>query len=146
MARTVQVPGAGNVKIINPWLAFLLSAVTCGVYYVFWYGLRNAELSDYGSALPKEGNPLVVGSVGPMLAITAGVFLIVPPFVSELRFFGRIRWAQEHVGVDERVSQVAGVLLFALGLFLVPFEVAYAQGQLNRLWQHASRIPDTAAS
>ena len=39
----LQVRGAGTVKVINPWLAFLLAVVTFGIYYIFWYGIRNSE-------------------------------------------------------------------------------------------------------
>jgi hypothetical protein len=45
-ARKVAVPGAGQAKIINPWVAFLLALVTLGIYYIFWFGIRNFELND----------------------------------------------------------------------------------------------------
>ena len=32
MARKVDVPGAGQAKIINPWVAFLLAFLTFGIY------------------------------------------------------------------------------------------------------------------
>ena len=31
MARKVDVPGAGQAKIIKPWVAFLLALVTLGI-------------------------------------------------------------------------------------------------------------------
>ena len=38
MALKVDVPGAGQAKIINPWVAFLLALVTLGIYYIFCSG------------------------------------------------------------------------------------------------------------
>jgi hypothetical protein len=32
LARRVEVQGAGTVKIINPWVAFLLAILTLGIY------------------------------------------------------------------------------------------------------------------
>ena len=61
MARKVQARGAGTVKVINPWLAFLLAIVTFGIYYIFWYGIRNSELNDFGEAAsPGNENELAV--------------------------------------------------------------------------------------
>jgi hypothetical protein len=57
MARKVAVPGAGQAKIINPWVAFLLALVTLGIYYIFWFGIRNLELNDYGESVAAENNP-----------------------------------------------------------------------------------------
>jgi hypothetical protein len=58
----------------------------------------------------------------------------VPPFISQWRFYKRIGRAQELVGLEHRISHVTGLLLVALALILLPFEVAYAQHHLNRLW------------
>jgi hypothetical protein len=138
MARKVEVRGAGTVKLINPWLAFALAVVTFGIYYIFWYGMRNSELNDFGEALDGPENPLRVGTFGAILAITLGGLLIVPPLISEWRFFKRIGRAQELVGLDHRISHVTGFLLFLLAYVLLPFEIAYSQHHLNRLWEQAA--------
>ena len=135
MARKLEVQGAGTVKVIQPAIAFLLAIVTLGIYYIFWYGIRNSELNDFGMAASPRENELAVSSFGAILAITIGWFLIVPPFISQWRFYKRIGRAQELVGLDHRISHVTGILLFALALILLPFEVAYAQHYLNRLWE-----------
>jgi hypothetical protein len=36
VARNVEVRGAGTMKIIQPWIAFLFAIVTLGLYYLFW--------------------------------------------------------------------------------------------------------------
>ena len=136
MARKVQARGAGTVKVINPLVAFLLAIVTFGIYYIFWYGIRNSELNDFGQAAsPGDENELAVSPFIAIVAITIGGLLIVPPFISQWRFYKRIGRAQEFVGLEHRISHVTGILLFALALILLPFEVAYAQHHLNRLWE-----------
>jgi hypothetical protein len=141
VAQKLQARGAGTVKVIQPWLAFLLAIVTLGLYYIFWYGIRNSELNDFGAAAsPGNENELAVGSFGAILAITVGGLLIVPPFISQWRFYKRIARAQELAGLEHRISHVTGILLFALAIFLLPFEVAYAQHHLNRLWEREAEI------
>ena len=106
---------------------FLLILVTLGMYYLVWYYKTNRELADYG----------VGDSPGmSLLAITLGGFLIVPPFVSEWRYFRRIGEAQQRAGLDHRISHVTGFVLYLIALFLLPFEAVYAQHHLNRLWRH----------
>jgi hypothetical protein len=138
MARKVEVPGAGHVRVFNPWIGFVLSLVTLGLYYIFWYGMRQSELNDYGEAVGKGENPLRVGTFGAVAAITVGGLLIVPPFISEWRFYKRIGRAQELAGLDHRISHITGFLLFVLGIFFLPFEIVYSQHHLNRLWEQAA--------
>ena len=141
MARKVQARGAGTVKVINPWLAFLLAIVTFGIYYIFWYGIRNSELNDFGEAAsPGNENELAVSPFLAIVAITIGGLLIVPPFISQWRFYKRIGRAQELVGLEHRISHVTGILLFALAFFLLPFEIAYGQHHLNRLWEREAEL------
>jgi hypothetical protein len=110
--------------------------VTFGFYYLFWYGIRNSELNDFGEAAsPGNENELEVSPFVAIVAITLGGLLIVPPFVSQWRFYKRIGRAQELAGLEHRISHVTGILLFTLALFLLPFEIAYAQHHLNRLWE-----------
>jgi len=138
MARAIALPGAGQVKVIHPWLAFLLAFVTLGVYYVLWYGIRNSELNDFGTAHQRDGrNPLEVGTFGPIAAITIGGIFIIPPFVSQWRFCRRIARAEQLVGLDRRVRPVIGMLLLIPGYFLLPLEIVYFQTHLNRLWEAA---------
>jgi hypothetical protein len=138
VARKVDVPGAGQAKVIQPWVAFLLALVTLGLYYIFWFGIRNSELNDYGESFRGEENPLHVNVFLAIVANTIGGLLIVPPFVSQWRFYKRIGRAQELAGLEHRISHVTGFLLYVIALFLLPFEVAYGQHHLNRLWEHVS--------
>ena len=133
-----MVAGAGSVKIINPWAAFFLGLMTLGVYSLFWYGMRNAELNDFGEGHPHAGkNVLHVRVLVAMLAVTAGGLLIIPPFVSELRFFRRVARAQALVGMEERLNPAVSLILLLIGYVLFPVEILYIQRHLNRLWEHA---------
>jgi Domain of unknown function (DUF4234) len=136
VARKVEVPGAGQAKIIRPWVAFLLALVTLGIYYIFWFGIRNSELNDFGLSFGGEKNPLRVNVFLAIVANTIGALLIIPPFVSQWRYYKRIGRAQELAGLEHRISHVTGFLLYLVALFLLPFEIPYAQHHLNRLWEH----------
>jgi hypothetical protein len=132
MAKEVNARGA-HVKIRHPWGAFLLVIVTLGIYYLFWYFFINRELRDFGRASTEgriEVNPWIS-----LLAVTFGWLLIVPPFVSMYRTFGRIRTAQEIADVGPKASPVLGLLLFFIAVIFFPVEVPYAQYNLNRIWR-----------
>jgi hypothetical protein len=126
VAQAVTVDGA-QVKLRNPWGVFLLVIVTLGIYYLVWYYKANRELRDFGS----DVSPGVA-----LLAITLGGLIIIPPFVSEWRFFKRIGEAQQRAGLEHRISHVTGFLLYLIALILLPFEAVYGQHHLNRLWRH----------
>jgi hypothetical protein len=145
VARKVDVPGAGRAKIINPWVAFLLALVTLGIYYIFWFGIRNSELNDFGESFRGEENPLRVNVFLAIVANTIGVLLIVPPLISQWRFYKRIGRAQELAGLDHRISHVTGFLLYIVAFFLLPFEIPYGQHHLNRLWEHVSAEREKSA-
>ena len=126
MAEQVQVRGA-QVKIRNPFLVFVWSFVTLGIYYVVWYYKVNRELRDAAGIDVSPGVAL--------LAITLGWLVIVPPFVSWYRTFERIVTAQRAAGVSSEASPVLGFILFVLAVFFLPVEVIYAQDELNKVWR-----------
>lgn len=135
MATEVNARGA-YVKIRHPWGAFLLVIVTLGIYYLFWYYFINRELRDFGRASAESGgNRIEVNPWISLLAVTFGWLLIVPPFVSWYRTFGRIRTAQEIADVGPKASPVLGLLLFLIAVIFFPVEVPYAQYNLNRVWR-----------
>jgi hypothetical protein len=127
VAETITIRGA-TAKIRRPWGAFFLAVITLGLYYLVWYYKTNRELRDAGGIDVSPG--------GSLLAITLGSLLIVPPFVSQWRFYKRIRQAQEAAGLDHVISHVTGFLLFLVAVVLLPVEIPYAQHHLNRLWRH----------
>lgn len=132
MAEQVQVRGT-TVKIRNPFLVFIWSLVTLGVYYVVWYYKINRELRD---ACAVEVSPVVA-----IVAITIGWVVIVPPFFSWYRTFERIVQAQRNASVTNEASPVLGFILFVLAVMFVPVEVIYAQDELNKVWRSGESAP-----
>jgi len=126
MAETLHVRGT-TVKVRNPFLVFLWSLVTFGIYYVVWYYKVNRELRD---ACGVEVSPVVS-----LLAITIGWWVIVPPFWSWYRTFERIVEGQRSAGVTSEASPVLGFILFVIAFFFLPVEVIYAQDELNKIWR-----------
>jgi hypothetical protein len=136
MARTVEVRGI-PIKLRRPWVCFLLALITFGLYYLYWYYASNRDLNEYGQRLGSP-NPLQVSPGLATLAISLGGLLIIPPFVSQWRFYKRIRKAQELANIDPKINHVLGFVLFLVALVLLPFEIPYAQSHLNTLWEHES--------
>ena len=129
MAERVPVRGT-EVKIRNPFLVFIWSLVTLGIYYVVWYYKINRELRD---ASGIEVSPVVA-----ILAITIGWIIIVPPFISWYRTFDRIVTAQRAAGTRKEANPVIGVILYIVAVFFLPIEVIYAQDELNKMWRRVA--------
>jgi hypothetical protein len=134
VAEQIQVAQT-TVKIRNPFLVFLWSLVTLGIYYVVWYYKINRELRDAAGIDVSPGVALI--------AVTIGWLVIVPPFVSWYRTFVRIAEAQRKADISSEASPVLGFILFVIAVFLVPIEVVYAQDELNKVWR-ADRSAVTA--
>ena len=135
MARHVSVRGV-DIKLRRPWVAFVLAIVTLGIYYLYWYYVSNGDLNEYGETLEEPSNPVRVSAGLATLAVSVGWLLIIPPFISQWRFYRRIQKAQDLAGVEPKINHVLGFVLFLVALVLLPFEIPYAQGNLNRLWEH----------
>jgi Domain of unknown function (DUF4234) len=138
MAEQVSVRGV-DVKIRNPWLVFLWAIVTLGIYYLVWYYKVNRELRDYGRATgtPELGDSPLTS----LLAITLGWLIVIPPFVSVYRTFGRIATAQHVAGVGREANSVLGLVLFFVALIFLPVELPYAQIELNEVWRREREAP-----
>jgi hypothetical protein len=126
MATELQV-GTARVKLRNPFLVFVWSLVTFGIYYCVWYYKINRELRDAAE--------IDVSPVTALLAVTIGWVIIVPPFVSWYRTFERIQQAQRGAGVTSEASPVLGFILYVIAVFFLPVEVVYAQDELNKVWR-----------
>jgi len=138
-----------EVKTRRLWFVFFCALGTLGLYYWIWYYRVHSELRGYGRTEEGVGAAELSG-IGPMssaLAVSIGSWLIVPPFVSQWRFYKRIRLAEELAGVQdhEQISHALGFGLFLLAFFLLPFEIVYAQHHLNGLW-HRVQVEDEKAA
>jgi len=127
--------GGTTVKLRNPFLVFVWSLVTFGIYYLVWYYKINRELRD---ACKVEVSPVVA-----LLAVTVGWLVIVPPFVSWYRTFERIVEAQRTSTVTSEASPILGFILYVIAVFVLPVEVIYAQDELNKIWRTAGSHPGT---
>ena len=126
MAEQLQVAGT-TVKIRNPFLVFVWSIVTFGIYYLVWYYKINRELRDAGRI---DVSPVVA-----LLAVSLGWIVIVPPFVSWYRTFERIVAAQRTAGTNGEANPILGFILYVIAVFMLPVEVIYAQDELNKMWR-----------
>src|SRR5712692_9190559 len=108
MAQTVVV-GNQTFKrrnIVGVWIG--LPLITLGIYSLVWYYKINNEARRY----------LEDDSINPgmsLLAITLGVFLIAPPFISIYRTCGRVQRMEEHARLGSRIEPVLGLILAFLG-------------------------------
>jgi hypothetical protein len=130
--------GGTTVKIRNPFLVFVWSLITFGIYYVVWYYKINRELRD---ASGIDVSPVVA-----VLAITIGWIIIVPPFFSWYRTFERIVRAQRAAGARNEANPVLGVILYVIAVFFLPIEVIYAQDELNKIWRALSAATTSGAT
>jgi hypothetical protein len=130
MADIVHIPGSsGTAKIRKPWAVVVLSLITIGIYYLFWYYFVNREMRDLGRATNTDLGDSPGVSV---LAITLGALIIIPPFVSIWRTGRRMEGAQGATGT----SGGSGPLFFVLHVIplislIAPF---YFQLELNKAW------------
>src|SRR5947207_14805 len=111
LARKVTVRGI-EIRLRRPWVAFLFALVTLVLYYGYWYYASKADLNEYGEKLEEASNPLRVSAGMAFLAIGLGTLLVVPPFVSQWRFYRRIRKAQLLSGLDPLINHATGFALF----------------------------------
>jgi hypothetical protein len=139
MAEVVPIQGAGTeAKIRNPWGVIGLSLITLGIYWWVWYYKVNRELADIGRAHGTE--ELGTSPLTSLLAVTLGVFIIVPPFVSLYKFWVRKHKAANLVGaepgLDPWIGWVIQVLLSIVGTFIAQLDmnkVLQAQGKGPRV-------------
>ena len=99
MAEEIRV-GSTTVKIRNPFLVFVWSLVTFGIYYLVWYYKINKELAAFA--------PQAV-QVQPGLAVCAQ-FLPIFNWVSLARTVGRINAAHASIGSPVRASGAVAIV------------------------------------
>lgn len=134
-AYNVTLDDGARVKRREPGLVLLWTWVTLGIYNWVWYYKINRELRDYGRAKNDEE----LGSSSPglsLLAVTLGILLIVPPFVSWWRCTRRIERAQGIAGVNPIsfgmiIGCMFGGIVINLLLLAIPLLV---QDGLNKIW------------
>ena len=123
MAEILNI-GGQEFKKRGPLAVWGLSIITLFIYYFVWYYKINDEARRYlGDEEIKPGVAL--------LAITLGILLIVPPFVSIYRTGERVQRMQEKAGVPQQISPA----LALLGSLVLHVHVPYIQENLNKVWR-----------
>ena len=135
MAEEVQLSGTNEVgKIRNPLGVIGLSLITLGIYAIFWYYFVNKELAELGKA---RGTDELGDSPGKsVLAVTLGVLIIVPYFLSIWGTWKRHEAARKMFGVQEGIDNVPG---FLLTIFIWPVGYYFLQAGQNGVLAAQSR-------
>ncbi len=132
MAQIVVV-GSDTFKkrnIVGVWLG--LPLITLGIYSLVWVYKINDEARRY-----LRDNSIRPGRS--LLAVTLGIFLIAPPFISIYRTCSRIQRMEEQAGLRSSIEPVLGLILAFLG-----FHPLYMQSHLNRVWDAQRQIGQPA--
>jgi Domain of unknown function (DUF4234) len=118
---------AAPVKLRGPVWVGIFSALTLGLYAIWWVYSTAGHLRDYGRA---HGRDLGQSPGMTLLAMTAGWLVIVPPFVALYRQARRIQQAQRLAGTEP----LNGWLALVLYVVVTPVVFAYEQSELNKAW------------
>ena len=134
MAEEVQIRGSSEVgKLRNPLAPALLPFITLGIYTIFWYYYTQKELAEMGRA--RGTTEMGDNPVTSVLAVTLGIFILVPPFVSLWNAWGRLNAAQRATGQEE-TSQGLG---FLVTLFVSPIAWYLYQDAMNKVLQQQAQ-------
>lgn len=129
MAEEVQIPGTqAGAKVRNPLVVVILALVTLGIYFLFWYFFVNRELRDIGRGAGTEECGTSPGMS--LVAVTFGVLIIVPPFISIYNSFKRLNAASQiRLGRDGFDAGLGLVLWF----FISPVALYIFQMKMNEM-------------
>jgi hypothetical protein len=131
MAEVVQIQGSNERgKIRNPLGVIGLSIITIGIYTIFWYYFVNKELREIGRAHNTDECGTSPGTS--VLAITLGIFILVPPFVSIYNTCKRLAAAERLTGTPQGMEPG---LLFVIWVFLAPVAEYIFQANMNKVLQ-----------
>jgi hypothetical protein len=141
MAYPVEIQGAGTEgKIRNPLGVIALSFVTLGIYPIFWYYFVNKEMAELGRA--RNSDELGDSPGTSVLAVTLGVLLIVPPFVS-------LYHAWKRLSSGERLTGLSGMeagLGFVLSIFISPVGQYILQSNWNKVLEAQTAVDPVQAA
>jgi hypothetical protein len=137
MAEEVQIQGTNEKgKIRHPLGILGLMFITFGIYGIVWYYKINKEMAEIGRA--KGTDELGTSPGTSVLAVTLGVFILVPPFVSVYKTWERLTKTEKATGTPEGLEPALG---FLLSLFVGPVGTYLLQSNLNKALQHQAQLP-----
>jgi Domain of unknown function (DUF4234) len=126
MAETISIDGETYVRRHAVGVA-VLSVVTLGIYFFYWYYKVNDEARRY--LRDETIRPGIA-----LLAMLLGWIIIVPPFVSGYRTAGRVLRIQERSGA---VAKMSPAIALILQIFIGVVYPWYVQDGLNQAWDAA---------
>jgi hypothetical protein len=151
------------VKLRRPLVVAGLTAITLGIYFIYWYWRVNREMRDFGA---DRGDSELAG-LRPwisVLAITVGGWIVIPVLISLLNTAGRVQWLElstsgmQRTSLAPRVAAVAAVVLSLGGLArevgaapalvgLIAFATfaALVQVRLNATWRVSGATSERVA-
>jgi hypothetical protein len=135
MADTVTIEGQ-SYKKRNPIVVLVLSLVTLGIYFFYWYYTVNDELKRY----ERDDT---ISPMRSLMAVLFGWIIIVPPFIAVYNTATHIRSAEQRAGVQQQIEPVL-VLVFQIVFALV--NPPYMQDHLNRIWDRGIGIATLPAA
>jgi hypothetical protein len=94
------------------WAQVTLMIVTLGIYWPVWYFLVNRQLRDLGR---ERADARLAGSRPwySVAAITLGRLILIPPFVSYVRFAARLQAGERAAGLPHRPAD--GIVVVLVG-------------------------------
>jgi hypothetical protein len=108
---------------------WLLTIFTCGIYGWIWYYRLCKELGEWSQGQIETDPGTSV------LAVTLGSCVVVPPYISWAGTLGRIRQAQQMVGLQP----TAEFLPWFGYMLLLGYGYKWVQDQLNQIAERAPR-------
>jgi len=136
LADQVRLQGGTSLaKVRSPVWTVVFTVISLGIYGAYWWYQVNREMRDVGRIHDTHG---LGDSPGLSLtAVTLGLLVVVPPFVSLYNGCQRVQAAQELAGIEERErlnGWIALALLATSFVIALPLVVAYVQSELNKVW------------
>ena len=130
MAETVTIEGQSYLRR-NPIGVLVLSLITIGIYFFYWYYKVNDELRRFE-------HDDSISPVRSLMAMLFGWIIIVPPFIAIWNTANHIQAAEQRAGVMQQIEPVL-VLVFQIVFSLV--NPPYMQDHLNRIWDRGAAAP-----
>ena len=96
-------------KTRGPWVVWLLSIITFGIYFLVWYYKINNEARQYDPRIDVEPGVSV-------LAIFPGSWIIVPPLISFYNTGKRIGQEQRAAGLPDTCNGWIGLIALRVRL------------------------------
>jgi hypothetical protein len=127
MTDTVTIEGQPYLKR-SPVIVLVLSLVTLGIYFFYWYYKVNDELKRYA-------RDDTISPMRSLMAVLFGWLIIVPPFIAVYNTATHIQQAEQRADVQQQIEPVL-VLVFQIVFSLA--NPPYMQDHMNRIWDHAT--------